>query len=94
MDGLSDEAVCARCLDSPYVQLFCGETQFQHRLPLDRASLTRWRKRIGPERLELLLAWLRLLCAWLLAARHAHLHRAGARIAATIPSAVPHQVAA
>ncbi len=44
--------------------------------------------------LRLLLAWLRLLCAWLLAARHSHLHRAGAWIAATIPSAVPHQVAA
>ena len=25
MDGLSDEAICARYLDSPYVQLFCGE---------------------------------------------------------------------
>ena len=36
MDGLSDEAVCARYLDSPYVQLFCGETLFQHALPLDR----------------------------------------------------------
>ena len=24
MDGLSDEAVCARYLDSPYAQLFCG----------------------------------------------------------------------
>src|ERR671913_103077 len=34
MDGLSDEAVCARYLDSPYVQLFCGETFFQHALPL------------------------------------------------------------
>src|SRR5215210_8030389 len=56
MDGLSDEAVCARYLDSPYVQLFCGETRFQHALPLDRSSMTRWRRRIGPERLELLLA--------------------------------------
>src|SRR5918994_1530645 len=56
MDGLSDEAVCARYLDSPYVQLFCGETHFQHALPLDRSSMTRWRRRIGPERLELLLA--------------------------------------
>src|SRR3954470_15144498 len=56
MDGLSDEAVCARWLDSPYVQLFCGETHFQHALPLDRSSMTRWRQRIGPERLELLLA--------------------------------------
>jgi len=56
MDGLSDEAACARFLDSPYVQLFCGETHFQHALPLDRSSMTRWRKRIGAERLELLLA--------------------------------------
>ena len=56
MDGLSDEAVCARYLDSPYVQLFCGETYFRHVLPLDRSSMTRWRQRIGPERLELLLA--------------------------------------
>ncbi|WP_372623322.1 transposase [Falsiroseomonas sp.] len=55
MDGLSDDAVCARFLDSPYVQLFCGETHFQHALPLDRSS-SRWRKRIGAERLELLLA--------------------------------------
>lgn len=56
MDGLSDEAICARYLDSPYVQLFCGETYFQHALPLDRSSMTRWRQRIGPERLDLLLA--------------------------------------
>ncbi|TDH58205.1 IS5 family transposase [Dankookia rubra] len=56
MDGLSDEAVCARYLDSPYLQLFCGETHFQHALPLDRSSMTRWRQRIGPERLEVLLA--------------------------------------
>ena len=56
MEGLSDEAVCARYLDSPYAQLFCGETYFQHRLPLDRSSLTRWRKRIGAERMEGLLA--------------------------------------
>jgi IS5 family transposase len=56
MDGLSDEAVCARYLDRPYVQLFCGETHFRHVLPLDRSSMTRWRQRIGPERLELLLA--------------------------------------
>ena len=56
MDGLSDEAVCARYLDSPYEQLFCGETHFRHGLPLDRSSLTRWRQRIGAERLEVLLA--------------------------------------
>ena len=56
MDGSSDEAVCTRYLDSPYAQLFCGKTYFQHALPLDRSSLTRWRQRIGPGRLEVLLA--------------------------------------
>ena len=56
MDGLLDEAVCARYLDNPHVQLFCGKTHFQHALPLDRSSVTRWRQRIGPEPLELLLA--------------------------------------
>ena len=56
MDGLSDEAICVRYLDSPYVQAFCGETHFQHALPLDRSSMTRWRKRIGSERMEALLA--------------------------------------
>jgi IS5 family transposase len=56
MDGLSDEAVCARYLESPYAQLFCGETCFRHGLPLNRSSLTRWRQRIGAERLDVLLA--------------------------------------
>lgn len=31
--SLLDEAVCARYLDSPYFQYFCGETFFQHALP-------------------------------------------------------------
>jgi IS5 family transposase len=35
MAGLSDETVCARYLDSPYRQAFCGETYFRHALPLD-----------------------------------------------------------
>jgi transposase, IS5 family len=56
MDGLSDETVCARYLDSPCLPLFCGEVHFQHALPLDRSSMTRWRQRIGAERLEVLLA--------------------------------------
>jgi transposase, IS5 family len=47
---------CARFLDSPYVRLFCGEAHFRHTLPLDRSSMTRWRGRIGAERLEVLLA--------------------------------------
>jgi transposase, IS5 family len=54
--GLSDEAVCAAWVENPYFQAFCGARFFQHRLPLDRSSMTRWRQRIGAERLETLLA--------------------------------------
>jgi IS5 family transposase len=54
--GLSDEQVCAQWTENPYFQAFCGEVWFRHRLPLDRSSLTRWRHRVGPERLEALLA--------------------------------------
>jgi IS5 family transposase len=54
--GLSDEGVCAAWLENLYFQYFCGETYFQHRLPLDRSSMTRWRGRISKEKLELLLA--------------------------------------
>jgi IS5 family transposase len=56
MEGLSDEAVCARFVENPYHQYFCGEQFFRHKLPLDRSSMTRWRDRIGPDKLELLLA--------------------------------------
>ena len=52
---LSDEAVVARWIENPYYQHFTGETFFQHRLPIDSSSLTRWRKRIGEEGVEWLL---------------------------------------
>lgn len=56
MKGLSDEQVCAQWVENPYFQAFCGEEHFRHALPLDRSSMTRWRKRIGAEKLEILLA--------------------------------------
>ena len=52
---LSDEALCERWLENPYYQLFCGEEFFQHRLVFDRSSLTRWRQRMGEEKLQALL---------------------------------------
>jgi IS5 family transposase len=52
---LSDEALCERWVENPYFQHFCGETFFQHRLVFDRSSLTRWRQRMGEERLLALL---------------------------------------
>lgn len=56
MKGLSDEQACAAWLENPYFQAFCGELYFQHELPFDRSSMTRWRHRIGAEALEGLLA--------------------------------------
>lgn len=53
--ALSDEAVVARWAENPYWQHFCGETFFQHRLPIDPSSMTRWRQRIGEEGVEWML---------------------------------------
>ena len=55
MHDLSDEVLCDRWLENPYFQLFCGEEFFQHELPFDRSSLTRWRQRMGEEKLVALL---------------------------------------
>jgi IS5 family transposase len=51
----SDESVVARWVENPYWQFFCGLSYMQHELPIDPSSLSRWRKRVGAERLEKLL---------------------------------------
>jgi IS5 family transposase len=53
--NLSDEVLCERWVENPYYQFFCGEEFFQHRLVFDRSSLTRWRQRMGEQRLQALL---------------------------------------
>lgn len=52
---LSDEALCARWVENPYFQYLCGETFFRHDLPFDRSSMTRWRQRMGEDRIMALL---------------------------------------
>jgi len=49
---LSDEEVVARWVENPYWQFFCGFDFFQHEVPIDASTMTRWRKRIGPAGLE------------------------------------------
>jgi IS5 family transposase len=51
MHDLSDEVLCARWLENPYYQFFCGEVSFCHKLPFERSSLTHWRQRLGEEHL-------------------------------------------
>ena len=53
--NLSDERLCEAWLENPYFQYFCGEEFFQHTLPFDRSSMTRWRQRMGEEKLKALL---------------------------------------
>jgi len=55
MHNLSDEVLCARWVENPYYQFFCGELTFQHAAPFDRSSLTRWRQRLGEEQLVALI---------------------------------------
>jgi IS5 family transposase len=44
---LSDEDVVAAWVENPYWQHFSGMRYFQHRMPIDPSSMTRWRKRLG-----------------------------------------------
>lgn len=52
---LSDEELCERWVENPYFQFFCGEEFFCHKLPFDRSSMTRWRQRMGEEKVASLL---------------------------------------
>lgn len=52
---LSDEVLCERWVENPYYQYFCGQEFFQYHLVFDRSSLTRWRNRMGKERVAALI---------------------------------------
>ncbi len=52
---LSDEQVCQRWEENPYFQYFCGESFFQHKLPMSRSSMSHWRGRVGEEAVVILL---------------------------------------
>ena len=56
MNGLSDEQVVYQWVQNPYWQYFCGYDYLQWELPCDPTSMTRWRKRLGAENLEKILA--------------------------------------
>ena len=55
MHDLSDEVMCERWVENPYFQYFCGEEFFRHRLTFERSSITRWRQRMGEDKLNALL---------------------------------------
>jgi IS5 family transposase len=53
--NLSDEQLLARWVENPYWQWFCGFETMQHKPPIDPTTLSRWRSRLGAEKLEVLL---------------------------------------
>lgn len=42
----SDESLIEKWVENPYWQVFCGRQFFEHTLPIDPSSLSRWRKRL------------------------------------------------
>jgi len=48
----SDESVVYKWVENPYWQNFCGEVNFQHKLPIDPTTLNKWRKKIKAEGFE------------------------------------------
>jgi IS5 family transposase len=54
--NLSDEQTVLRWVENPYWQHLCGMKFFEHTLPIDPSSMTRWRKKIGEQGAEALLA--------------------------------------
>ena len=53
--NLSDEDVVEGWVENPYWQHLSGMKYFEHRVPIDPSSMTRWRKRIGEAGAEELL---------------------------------------
>jgi len=52
---VSDESVLEGWLENPYWQYLSGMKWFEHELPIDSSSMSRWRKRIGEAGAEVLL---------------------------------------
>lgn len=52
--NLSDDKVLKIWPENPYWQYFCGEINFQTNKPFATSELTNFRRRIGPEGIELI----------------------------------------
>ena len=54
--NVSDEDLVRRWVENPYWQYFCGGQYLQHEFPIDRTTLSKWRKRLKESDIEALLA--------------------------------------
>lgn len=48
----SDEMIVQKFVENPYYQYFCGNEYFEHSLPINPSSMTRFRRRMGKETIE------------------------------------------
>jgi IS5 family transposase len=48
----SDEMMVQKFVENPYYQYFCGNEYFEHALPIDSSSMTRFRRRMGNQTIE------------------------------------------
>lgn len=55
MHDLSDEVLCVRWLENPYFSAVLLRRVLPAQRPFDRTSLTRWRQRMGEEKLGALI---------------------------------------
>jgi IS5 family transposase len=55
MHNISDDTVVRTWVENPYWQFFCGYDLLQWDFPINSSSLTRWRKRLGPDRMKKIL---------------------------------------
>jgi IS5 family transposase len=53
--NLSDESLLDRWVENPYWQYFCGFTTMQHEPPVHPTLMTKWRQRVGVDKLMALL---------------------------------------
>lgn len=56
LNNLSDDELVVQWVQNPYYQMFCGEREFQWKFPCDSSDMTYFRKRIGNEGFEKILA--------------------------------------
>jgi hypothetical protein len=56
LGNMSDEVLVQNWVQNPYAQLFCGEIEFQWKLPCDPTDLICFRKRIAEKGFEKILA--------------------------------------
>lgn len=57
LKNVSDEEAVKQWVQNPYWQFFSGMTSFQWTIPCDPTELGAFRRRIGPDGAEQMLAW-------------------------------------